>query len=121
MAAEVHCAVHQLSQKREAPQSNPCCTATALMLTGSIKALLAAMAATGVTTDQVLLQHLRARKFYAAKAYKSICLRAAFLHEHPDLASSIKGVQAAVSAQFGRIDRESWPHQPSVAASATCC
>lgn len=55
------------------------------------KQLQAAVAETGVSEEQLLLQHLRARKFDVSKAYKSLCLRVAFLQDHPDLASNITG------------------------------
>lgn len=63
------------------------------------KKLLAAVAETGVSEEQLLLQHLRARKFDVQKAYTSLCLRAAFLHEHPDLASNISGQPSSAHQQ----------------------
>jgi hypothetical protein len=58
---------------------------------GAIKLLLAATADTGLAQEEVLLQHLRARKFNVAKAFESLSLRAAFLQEHPDLAKDVAG------------------------------
>jgi hypothetical protein len=58
---------------------------------GDIKLLLAATADTGLSQEEVLLQHLRARKFNVAKAFESLSLRAAFLQEHPDLAKDVAG------------------------------
>lgn len=58
---------------------------------GAIKALLAATADTGLTTEEVLLQHLCARKFNVAKAFEALSLRAAFLQEYPDLSKDVAG------------------------------
>ncbi|WIA38542.1 hypothetical protein OEZ86_001860 [Tetradesmus obliquus] len=58
---------------------------------GAIKALLAATADTGLTTEEVLLQHLRARKFNVAKAFEALSLRSAFLQEYPDLSKDVAG------------------------------
>lgn len=59
---------------------------------GAIRALLAAIADTGLSQEEVLLQHLRARKFDVAKAFESLSLRAAFLQEYPDLSKDVAGL-----------------------------
>jgi hypothetical protein len=64
---------------------------TGIAPAGAIKVLLAATADTGLTQEEVLLQHLRARKFHVAKAFDSLSFRAAFLQEHPDLAKDVAG------------------------------